>query len=361
MTLEGSALRVGIVGCGYATTDRHLPALRRIGEAEVVAVADTDASATGRVAAQWGIPRSYGTVEELVADESVDVVAVCTPPAHHAEAAVAALEAGKHVLVEKPLAASLDDADELLRRAASTDQVATIGFNLRWHAQVRRARELVRSGRIGGVHYVHTAFTDPILQRQRMSEWRRRRSSGGGALLDKATHHFDLWRFLLGDEVESVHAFVRGDDETVVVSGRMRGGALTTTVASDLVRVRHDVTILGDAGEIGISVYRFDGLDLASVEEIDGSPRSRVRRARSSFSQLPSGLRSMRLGGDFALSYDEQWRAFAHAVRHGRAPETTLEDGRRALEIAFAAAASADAGDPVALESFAPTTDRGVN
>jgi len=361
VTPEGTVLRVGIVGCGYATTDRHLPALGRIAEAEVVAIADMDEAATRRVAAEWGVPRSYATVDELVADDGVDVVAVCTPPAHHAEAAVAALDAGKHVLVEKPLAASLEDAEELVRRASGANQAATIGFNLRWHAQVRRARELIRSGRIGTVQYVHTAFTDPILQRQRMSDWRRRRSSGGGALLDKATHHFDLWRFLLDDEVESVHAFARGDDETVVISGRMRGGALTTTVASDVVRVRHDVTILGDGGEIGISVYRFDGLDVAGVEEIDGSPRSRVRRARASLSELPSGLRSMRLGGDFALSYDEQWRAFAQAVRRHVPPETTLEDGRRALEVALAAAASADAAGAIELERFAPTTNRGVN
>jgi myo-inositol 2-dehydrogenase / D-chiro-inositol 1-dehydrogenase len=349
MTLQKSGpLRVGLVGCGYATTQCHLPALARISEAEAVALADVDERVLKSVAERWGVSRLYGSASDLASDPSVDVVAVCVPPALHAEVSLGALESGKHVFIEKPLATSLSEADLIARRVAASQQVA-VGFNLRCHALIDQARVLLQSGALGRVHAIRTTFTDPPRKGDSLPAWRRSRALGGGALADKAVHHFDLWRFLLEDEVDQVHSFVGGDDETVVVSARMCGGALASVIVSPS-RVRNDVTVFGDKGELDISLYRFDGVTFSAPGEIPGAPRARVRRAGTALAQLAGGVGALRGGGYFALSYGEQWRRFAQAIQEGTPPAAGIHDGREALLITLAALRAADDGRAVSVD-----------
>ena len=176
-------MRLGIIGCGYVTLDRHLPALRHVPEVEVVAFADTRPETAAEVARLLGAGRVVDT-EHMLEDGEVEAVAVCTPPATHAELAIAALEAGKHVLLEKPVAASLEEADRIAERAARSPQQVLVGFNFRRHRFVERARRLVAEGALGTVQAVRTAFTNPVLDEQQ--DWKRRRGLGGGGLLDRA-------------------------------------------------------------------------------------------------------------------------------------------------------------------------------
>ena len=343
-------VRLGIVGCGYAATDRHLPALRRVPEVEVVALADVDAAALQSAAERWGVTRRYATTEELVADGDVEAVAVCIPAAAHAEATIAALEAGKHVLVEKPLTRTLTEADAVLTAAARASVQATVGFNLRWHSHTRRAREALADGWLGAPHALHSSFTDQALARPGLPEWRRRRELGGGALIDKAIHHFDLWRVLLGDEVEEVFAqsnSERSDDETLTVTARAAGGTLATLVASDVTATTNAVTVFGETGSLELDFYRADGVAHATAADVPGAPRTRARRALAATKILARNAADLRRGGIFLASYAAQWRAFAAAIRSGAALDCSLEDGKRALQVALAAARSVRTGRPV--------------
>jgi myo-inositol 2-dehydrogenase/D-chiro-inositol 1-dehydrogenase len=337
-------LRLGIVGCGAVVCGRHLPALARVPGIEVLAVADVEPRALEEAATRFGIPRRYATAQSLAADPDVEAVAVCTPPATHLEAALAALDAGKHLFVEKPLAVSLDDADRLLERAAVSSQAAVIGFNLRRHRLVRQARGLVREGALGRAHTLVSTFTDPLVRRE-LAPWRSRRGEGGGAVFDRAVHHFDLWRFLLDDEVAEVSATGRArlrDDDGAVVTARMRGGAIATAVVLDDTVVRHRLTIYGTEGAVEIDALRFDGLTRMALEEYPGAPRARLRRLRQRLADPRGSLAAIRRGGDFDAAYEHQWRHFADVVRRGAAPDATLADGRAALAIAVAAARSID-------------------
>jgi predicted dehydrogenase len=343
-------LRIGIVGCGYATRTRHLPAIGRISEVEVVALADVDRAALAEVAARWGVPRRYEDPAGLVGDADVEAVAVCVPAADHVEVALAALEAGRHVLVEKPLALSLHEADRLIERAGATSAKVLVGFNLRWHRLVRQARAVLRGGQLGRVHAVRAVFSDPIFSRSDLPAWRRERLLGGGSLLDKGVHHFDLVRFLLEDEVEQVAAWSsagRGDDETVAVGGKTSGGALLATLIMDSATVSNELTLYGDSGTIHLDLYRADGFELRSLDDVPGAPRTRLRRIASSLEQVAGNVREVARGGVFDSAYDAEWRHFARAVRLGLEPECTLDDGRRALQIALAVAESAALGRPV--------------
>ena len=130
-------------------------------EFRVEAVADMRTrTLCARVAQRFGVPRRYGSIRELATDPSVEAVAGCVPAAVRSEAALAAMDAGKHLFVEKPLALSLDEADRLLERERESRLMATVGFNLRWDRLVRSARELLRAGAIGTVSSVASAFED---------------------------------------------------------------------------------------------------------------------------------------------------------------------------------------------------------
>ena len=121
-----------------------------------------------------------------------------------------------------------------------------------------------------------SAFDDARFSMPDLPAWRMRREHGGGALIDKAIHHLDLWSYLLDDRIDEVFAFGhagRGDDETVAVSARMRGGALATLQASDDTVTRNELTLNGDLGSVRIDLYRSDGLELVGLGDLPGAPR----------------------------------------------------------------------------------------
>src|SRR6185503_8991603 len=107
------SLGLGLIGCGTVARAQHLPVLRRVPELRVVAAMDVDATACRALAAQWSIPRCHATVDALLADPAVEAVAICVPATAHVDVAIAALDARKHVFMEKPIALSLGEADRL--------------------------------------------------------------------------------------------------------------------------------------------------------------------------------------------------------------------------------------------------------
>lgn len=345
--MASDTLRVGFIGCGFVTRSRHLPALARVREVAAVALADLDPAALDRTGDEWKISRRHRDPLALIEDPEVEAVAICTPAAGHVPLALAALDAGRHVFVEKPLALSLAEADRLAARAATSANRVLVGFNLRWHRLALRARELLAGAAIGRVRAVRSTFSDPLSSRPGLPEWRRRRAQGGGSLLDKGIHHFDLWRYLLGDEVEVIAATAASaasDDEVAVVTARARSGAELTALVMDTSAVANEMTLYGDTGSLHLDFYRSDGLELRSAAELPGAPIARLRRLGGSLAGLAGNAGELLRGGAFDTAYDRQWRHFAEVVRHDLPPGCSLRDGREALAIALAALACA--GDP---------------
>ncbi len=344
---EDEIVRIGIIGCGRASETRHLPALRRVRGGLVVAVADVDATRLGRVADAFRIERRHDDARALLADPELDAVAVCVPARAHAEVALAALEAGKHVLVEKPLAVSAAQAERLAEGARTFSSKVVMGFNMRWHRLVRQAREVIASGRLGPIESMRTAFTSRHLT---VPEWRARRELGGGVLFEIAVHHFDLWRFLLGTEVDEVVAVSRSgewDDETVTVMARLANGIPVTSVFSERTGETNEIEIYGRNGRLRVSCYDYDGFEVVAAEAFPGDARERGRRLVRAVAELPGGVARMRHGGDFLMSYEAEWQHFLDAIQHDRPVECSVEDGRRALDVALAAMASASLGRAV--------------
>jgi myo-inositol 2-dehydrogenase / D-chiro-inositol 1-dehydrogenase len=325
---------VGLVGCGEVARRFHLPALARLPEAVVTAVADPDPAALSAAAERFAIPKRYEDPAALLADGSIDAVAICAPTACHAPLALEALRRGKHVLLEKPVALSLDEADALLAAARSSGRRVLVGFNMRWHRLVREARALLRRGALGRVRSVRSTFTTPLLLRDDVPAWRLDRRSGGGALFDLAPHHFDLWRFLLGEEVREVRA--AADARSAAVSASTESGVLLSASFSEAAPDANEVEIVGDDGSLRVSCYRAGGLAARG-------------RTLGWLSRLPAALAASFRGGDYPDSYRAEWRHFVDCVRGGAEPACGLEDGRRSLAVALAALRSADEGGPVSV------------
>jgi predicted dehydrogenase len=350
MTVE-RPLRLGIVGCGWVTLERHLPSLAHVPEVEVVALADLERPAVAWAGALAPSARRHTSAEALFADDRVEAVAVCVPPSGHVDVALGALAHGKHVLVEKPLAPSLEEADRLVTAAEAATQKVVVGFNLRRHRFVERARRAVAAGELGEIGCVRSAFTNDV-PFDEASRWRGTRALGGGGILDRAVHEFDLWRYLLTDEVAEVSALSvpgRTEDDIAVVTARMRLGTLATIVVLDSAIVSHEVTVYGSRAAARLDLCRFDGFTLETSEHLPGSPRARLRRAQAALADPAGSVRAIRRGGDHFLTYEDEWRAFAEIVRRDLPARPSVRDGRAALEIALAAIAAADSGSPVTL------------
>jgi predicted dehydrogenase len=183
-------LRIGVIGAGWIATD-HVSVLDRLGH-EVVAVCDIDTERAAKIAPEGA--RVYEAWEKLLADEELDAVWVATPPLLHRAPAVAAMERGLHVFIEKPIARTLDDARAIADAAERTGVVCAIGYQ--WHAA--EALEQLREA-LGDepVAYMWGVSIGPTAARP----WFLERAEGGGNLLERGSHHLDLQRAVAGDVV----------------------------------------------------------------------------------------------------------------------------------------------------------------
>lgn len=344
---------VGVLGCGHAA-EMHLRALARVERLRVVALADVDAAAARRLAS--GTPGAVAVADPAaLLAEPIDVVAILAPPASHASLAAAALAAGKHVVLERPVALEAADAARLAALARAGGRSILMAHNFRHHRHVQALRGALAADRLGRVQALRTVGTSTHERGRRLAAYRRSRALGGGTLLDFGVAHFDLWRFLLADEVEEVSACSRdddGDDVTATVVGRMRSGALVTSLFSNRAAEDHAIEIFGEAGRASAALYRADGLRFASSGAFAGGLGSRVVAAAGVVAALPRALVERRLGGVYLASYVGLWQAVVRRLA-GEAPAAaTLEDGRRALAIALAALRSAREGRRVRVDDI---------
>ncbi len=194
----------GIIGCGGIARRRVVPALPECGSSKVVAVMDADRTATDEVAAEIGARAYYGEAE-LLADPEVQAVYIATPVYLHHGQVIQAAKAGKHVLVEKPIALTVEQAGEMIRECKAAHVFFTEGYMMKYHALHQKAREMVANGDIGSVVFARAQLSCwyPDIP----GAWRQDPAlSGGGALIDMATHCYDLLQYIIGSQVVDVFA-----------------------------------------------------------------------------------------------------------------------------------------------------------
>lgn len=241
----------GIVGMGFAGI-KHVEAMRRVPGVQVVAACGGSLDRTRQKALRFGIPKVYSDFRELVADPAVDVVDIVTPTHLHHPIALAAIESGKHVIVDKPLALNSAQSAELLEAAEAKGVFHAVTYNYRSFPMVQRARVMLRRGDVGEIHFLHGHYLQEWLLHDTDFSWRLDATQSGpsGMIGDAGTHWFDLIEYLTGLRIVSVLA----DLKTVIKSRALPSGdAETFSSLLPSGRARFSVTV----PDLGTALLRF--------------------------------------------------------------------------------------------------------
>jgi predicted dehydrogenase len=251
-----SKLRWGILSTSHFARNKMLPALQHSQYAEVTAIASRSTDRAQAVAAQFGIAKAYGSYEELLADKHIDVIYNPLPNHLHVPWSIRSLEAGKHVLCEKPVALSSVQATQLLDAAARHRRLKVMeAFMYRFHPQWRLARQIVIDGGIGELRTIHSLFSyfnaDP-------GNIRNQSDAGGGGLMDIGCYNISLSRFLFDAEPQRVMGIVEHDPQfntDRLASGILDFGKGTATfTCSTQLAYYQRVNIMGTTGRIEIEI-----------------------------------------------------------------------------------------------------------
>lgn len=335
-------LGIAIVGTGMIAAVHRRAALLAGGEVRGVSASSPQRARD--VAQSWGVPRAYRDIDEVVADPQVQVVHVCTPNHLHRPMAQAALEAGKHVVCEKPLATTQEDAQALAALAASTGLVATVPFVYRYHPVVREARARIAQGELGPLHLIHGSYLQDWLLDPASNNWRVDPALGGASRVfaDIGSHWCDLVEWVSGERFTEVSAAF---DTVIAERGALTGQSFTTPTAGGAMQAVA-------SEDVAAAMFRTGAGTLASLTvsqvsagrhnrlwfEIDGAKASvafNQEDAERLWTGLPNQREEVFVRGPGAGSAEQRRLSVlpaGHAQGYGYCFEAFVADTYRAIE-----------------------------
>jgi predicted dehydrogenase len=368
MTMTGP-LRVALIGHAFMGR-AHSHGWRSVASffeppltPELAVVCGRDQARVEAFAAQWGWAEAATDWRQVVERDDVDVVDICTPGSFHAEIAIAALEAGKHVLCEKPLANTVAEAEAMAaaaEKAAAGGVRSMVGFNYRRVPAVELARRLIADGRLGQIRHVRAAYlqdwlTDPAVP----VSWRLRADqAGSGALGDIGSHVIDLAQHLTGQSVTGVSGLtetfvpsrpggeVTVDDAALAVA-RLSGGAVATFEATRFALGRKNaarVEVNGSQGSVAFDLERLNELEFfdgAEAADTQGFRRVLVTEADHPWvgRWWPPGHT---VGWEHTFTHE--FRDLVEDIAAGRDPSPSFAEGLAVQRVLDAVVRSADTG-----------------
>lgn len=327
-------MKIGLIGAGFIG-HIHANAYAKLSEAKVVAVTDLDLGRAQEIADMLGA-RVVASAAELMADPEVEAVDICVPTPYHCELVLAAAAAHKHVLCEKPIARTLEQADQMIAACRAAGVTFMVGHVMRWEPTAEKAREVVESGVLGQVKLVRMTLGGSF-PTWGWGNWFADEAKSGGPFLDSVIHDFDWINAQFGP-VERVYA------------RRMCPGRL-------------------EKGDYGLVIMRMKNGMMAHVEALWNAPQGFPFEDKYEI----AGLEGLYEYGEYRPPVDlwlagqdgegrhvteapltldafaEEIRHFVHCCETGAAPRVTLAEAREAVRIALAAIESAATGQPVQL------------
>lgn len=338
-------LRTAIVGCGKVA-HFHARALAKLEASEFVAVCSTSLDRATAFGEQYGV-RAFDSIEAMIDAEQVDVVCICTPHPQHAPVAVAALKMGCHVLIEKPLASSLEDCDAILSCAAENQRTVGVVCQRRFYPSAMRIREAIDAGKIGR----------PAIGNVVMLGWRNREyyesdpwrgswtGEGGGVLVNQAPHQLDLLLWYMGDinEVYGVWKNVNHDyievEDTAAAIVKFKSGAIANILVSNSQNpaLYGKVHVHGDNGaSVGVQT---DGgaMFIAGVSTITEPPYNDIWTVKGEEELLArwkdADAKQFNSADSLYFYHERQMNDFLTAVINGTRPLIDGLDGRKTVEL----------------------------
>ncbi|WP_308465994.1 Gfo/Idh/MocA family protein [Rathayibacter soli] len=358
-----AGLRVGFVGGGFMAQVHSRAA--RAARARLAGIVSSTPTRSEQAAHELGIEQAFDSLDAMLASDDIDVVHVCTPNALHAEQTAAVIQAGKHVVCEKPLATSVADALELAELAASAGVTATVPFVYRFHPLVREARARVRSGSLGRLLSVHGSYLQDWLLESDDDNWRVDSTRGGRsrAFADIGSHLVDLVEFISGDRIERVsatartffdaraeHADIVTEDAAAVVI-ETAAGALGTLLVSQVAPGRKNrlkVELAGASESLAFDQEQPETLWIGRRHGTQVIPRDADQL-------FPDAARLITVPAGHPQGYQDAFNAFVadtYAAVGGATPEglPRFADGLRAARITDAVIDAASSGRWVSVE-----------
>ncbi len=328
---------IGIIGAGGIAA-AHAKAYQMLGtKAHLIGVADIDEERARAFARRFDIPVWSSENDDILKRDDIQIVSLCLPHHLHAPIALAALQAGKHVLVEKPLAISLEEADSMIRAAQKAKRNLGVVFQLRFESDVQRARLILERQLIGTLFYAEVSclwWRRPMYYE---NNWRGKwATEGGGAVINQAIHHIDLLLYLLGmpqrvyAEIDTIAHRIEVEDWCLATL--YWDGMKASFCASTCAELEADVSrllILGTNGSVQMFPFR---------------PHSRQEERHLQIAEACRTIPEQELPGHTAQIHD-----FVFSVLEKREPRVSAVEGRRALELITAIYQSAFTQEMVEL------------
>jgi predicted dehydrogenase len=356
--MSDRALRVGVIGTSWWADLEHLPGLSARADVDVAALCGRNPERLAALAAKYGIERTHTDWRRLIGEPGLDVAVIATPNALHHEQVIAALDAGLHVICEKPLALDVAQARELAARADAAGRKTLVFFTHRAVAAAAHVKQLVSDGFLGQPVHVSAAYlTASHLKPGKAIAWRMQRAQAGtGVLGDIGSHLIDLVRWWLGDVTRVAAQWqtvtrdwpggVADADEDCSFLAKLACGADATFHASKLAAGRGNYQRVELCGTGGTLVYEADpGFSLTWAGRVSSARAGAPRLEEVS---LPADLTAGLDGSDDRASRNEAYRRltdpFFAAIRDGGGAAPDFHDGLAVQAVLDAVARSAEQG-----------------
>ena len=336
--MRNGELRVAVLGTGAIAQIIHLPILKDLPGARIQALCDLDHAKARALAERLEVPRVYRKDEEVFDAEDVDAVVICSPSHLHQEQVVAALEAGKHVLVERPLALDARGAEAAVKAAEKAQRTLVVAYNNRYRPDTRGLKSFAMAGELGELFSVHGTWFNRKVRPKRLTWRHRRETAGGGAFMDLGVQVLDLCLWMMDyPEVDRVAAHTHPgegmevEDSASTLLRLKRGGTISVQVTWSLLgeRDRHHVRLFGTAGSASTEPLRV----FKEVEHgvLDVTPQIAPARENA-----------------YTASYREELRQFVAACRSPEPPPPPREQVQL-MRLVAAVYESAEKGKEIRL------------
>ncbi|MEM1505623.1 Gfo/Idh/MocA family oxidoreductase [Domibacillus sp. 8LH] len=340
-------LKIGVIGCGSIAQHRHLPEYRMNQQVELVAVCDINKERANQAAQKYGV-KAYTSFEELLQSGEVEAVSVCTPNYLHAPISIAALRAGVHVLCEKPMATSAEEAEAMIEAAKQSGKKLMIAHNQRFVPSHQKARQIIESGDIGKIYSFRTAFghggPEGWSVEGKEGWFFQKEKAFVGAMGDLGVHKTDLLRYLLGEEIMEVGAFVDTSakdfatvDDNAVCILKTESGIIGTLAASWAYTAGEDnaTIIYGEKAVLRLE----DDPDYSLIVQYTNGELVKYQLGK---------IQSNAEGGQSNSHIVEQ---FVDAILYDKEPAVTGEEGFKSLQVILSALESQKTKRVVSLKA----------
>lgn len=343
------SLRYAIIGCGRISPNHIAAAIEN--KLEIVALCDVDEAKMDATILMFNLPnniKKYTDYKEMLAEEKLELVGICTESGNHGKIALDCIETGINLIIEKPISLSLEEADQIILKAKEKGVKVSACHQNRFNKSVQKMREAMEEGRFGrllhgAAHIRWNRGEDYYTQ----APWRGTWNQDGGALMNQCIHNIDLLRWMMGDEIVEVigmtdnlmHGFIEAEDLGLALVKFANGsyGIIEGTTNIYPQNLEETLYIFGEQGTVKIG-----GKSVNIIEEwMFADQQEDSEAVKAKYQENPPTV--------YGFGHTPLYADVIDAIHTDREPSVTAEDGRRALELVLAIYKSAAEGKSVKL------------